>query len=267
MPPPSPPSRRARPRDPPAGIGTTGHGHGPPRDLARESAIGAATDEIPGSNSSSPRRSRSRRTSRSRSRRASAVGQRPRREPSSGRLREVALDRGGRAEREEHLPGRDGVQRRRACRSSRAPGPGSACRPGRRNGRGRRRARDSPAASPGARASSTRAAVRRRQRAGRREPGRQRHDPRAEPVARSRRGPARRRPRRRAVASRRAAVDFGRPARSATSVTPSGPSASAPSTAKARLMDWTLDTRGSSWLDSRSAVPSYGTVPHRGTPD
>ena len=44
------------------------------------------------------------------------------------------------------------------------------------------------------------------------------------------------------VASSRAAVDLGRPARSATSVTPSGPSARAPSTAKARLMDWTLDT-------------------------
>jgi hypothetical protein len=43
------------------------------------------------------------------------------------------------------------------------------------------------------------------------------------------------------VASNRAAVDFGRAARSATSVTPSGLSSSASSTAKARLMDWTLD--------------------------
>ena len=43
------------------------------------------------------------------------------------------------------------------------------------------------------------------------------------------------------VASSRAAVDFGRPDRSATSVTPSGPSDRAPSTSKARLMDWTLD--------------------------
>jgi hypothetical protein len=41
--------------------------------------------------------------------------------------------------------------------------------------------------------------------------------------------------------SSRAAVDFGRSARSATSVTPIGPSASAPRTAKARSMDWTLD--------------------------
>ena len=50
-------------------------------------------------------------------------------------------------------------------------------------------------------------------------------------------------PSRASVVSRRAAVDFGRPARSATSVTPSGPPASAPSTSNARLMDWTLDNR------------------------
>ena len=69
----------------------------------------------------------------------------------------------------------------------------------------------------------------------------ERDEPRPEPVQRCRPGPARPRPRRPSVASIRAAVDFGRPARSATSVTPSGPSPSAPSTAKARLMDWTLD--------------------------
>ena len=43
------------------------------------------------------------------------------------------------------------------------------------------------------------------------------------------------------VASSRAAVDFGRLERSATSVTPSGPSPSALSTPNARRMDWTLD--------------------------
>ena len=42
--------------------------------------------------------------------------------------------------------------------------------------------------------------------------------------------------------SSRAAVDFGRSARSATSVTPMGPPDNADSTAKARSMDWTLDT-------------------------
>ena len=41
--------------------------------------------------------------------------------------------------------------------------------------------------------------------------------------------------------SRRATVLFGSSTRSATSVTPTGPSVSAPSTAKARSIDWTLD--------------------------
>ena len=68
-----------------------------------------------------------------------------------------------------------------------------------------------------------------------------------------RRAPARPRPRRASDASIRAAVDFGRSARSATSVTPTGPSVNAASTANARSMDWTLDTALPRGLNSRPA--------------
>jgi hypothetical protein len=50
-------------------------------------------------------------------------------------------------------------------------------------------------------------------------------------------------PSRASEASILAAVDFGSSARSATSVTPMGPSVKAASTANARSIDWTLDTQ------------------------
>src|SRR5262249_5880829 len=73
----------------------------------------------------------------------------------------------------------------------------------------------------------------------------------------------------RAVRSR-AAVDFGMRDARATSLTPSGPSPSARSTAKARRMLWTpivgLDMGPPLVYRDGSIVPLYGTVPSCGTP-
>ena len=194
------------------------------------------------------------------------VGEGPRREALQ-RPAEVALDAAGDAEGQEHLPGRDGVHRHARA------GPVAD------RDRVRRvdlvdvvdeapSGTDRPAASPASAASSSsvgRATADERS-------GRRRARPRASRAA-ARAGSACRRDlldRALAAERRRAAGRpwiSGSPARSATSVTPSGPSASAPSTAKARSMDWTLDIDAPRRLDSRLAVPSYGTVPHRGTPE